>query len=931
MLIFIYNYTININFLVLSKAIISSIFTLISIFLFSQETSYINYTTKDGLPSNETYHIIQDKTGAIWISTDKGVSRYNGYEFENFNTSNGLTDNVVFNIYEDPKGKIWFGTYNAQLCYFYNDSFVKYKYNHLITKRATLMRTLEVDKNETIKITYKDFTAIEIDKFGNLKSYRLFENDTKAKSVQNSLSLLVEIITKINQRAINWDYKKLKDSSDIFVYKNKLYSVENGLLYEKFTCNYELFHVQYINSKWLLNGKNAFQVYTKDFKKTDILIENLESIFISSIEDNQGNIWVTNTKNGIYKIPYNLQGESSLPKGSILEYLWQNYEGNKILSPAKTITSFPSNSLRFYNNQLFHFKNNTSQNFNQKIRSFYYDSKNDDLWMAYVGYIYNVNVKNDSIEKIIPFKDEGIFSIHKDWNDNLLIGTIFGLFKLKEDSLEEMSHLNTVLTKRIQDIKAIGDSALAIATRDNGIFIYTSDTSYIINEDSRLKGNIINQMFVDDEKKLWIATNKGVKSLTFNSDYSVKNLVWEIAKPSSKSSDVLQLFKVKNLLYLTFSNSFEVIDLNRLNSNIESKIPIRIISLSTLDTTITLRNKSILDLNYRQNFVSIKFLAINFNKVEDILYRYQLKGIDNEWISTTSREARYNSLKPGYYEFIVQVRNDKGYWIDSDSIKFNIGQVFWKQWWFVLSASILFITFIFLIFRWLYLNQKKKIQLQNELNSLEQLALSVQMNPHFIFNSLNAIQDYILRNEKIKASDYLGQFSRLIRMTFENNKTPTISLSDEIKTLEQYLKLEKLRFNERFIYTIITDESINTDFCRIPSLLVQPFIENAIWHGILPLEETGKIVIHFLRFKEQLLIEIEDNGIGRNASHKIERTFVMKNQKSSGMEMTKRRLKIINSLQQKSDVVYKEEDLFPSEPNTGTKISFSVPYIEKKI
>ena len=97
------------------------------------------------------------------------------------------------------------------------------------------------------------------------------------------------------------------------------------------------------------------------------------------------------------------------------------------------------------------------------------------------------------------------------------------------------------------------------------------------------------------------------------------------------------------------------------------------------------------------------------------------------------------------------------------------------------------------------------------------------------------------------------------------------------------------------------------------------------------INHKNKLLWAYLRFKEQLLIEIEDNGIGRNASHKIERTFVMKNQKSSGMEMTKRRLKIINSLQQKSDVVYKEEDLFPSEPNTGTKISFSVPYIEKKI
>ena len=220
--------------------------------------------------------------------------------------------------------------------------------------------------------------------------------------------------------------------------------------------------------------------------------------------------------------------------------------------------------------------------------------------------------------------------------------------------------------------------------------------------------------------------------------------------------------------------------------------------------------------------------------------------------------------------------------------------------------------------------QKQKI-LEQKATEYNIEALRAQMNPHFIFNSLNSIQNFILKNDDESSSKYLTKFSRLIRMVFENTKNAYIPLERELEALQIYLDLEKLRVNNKFEYEIHIDEKINTDDLLIPSMLIQPFVENSIWHGFIHLEKKGELSISFTQSKNSVLCEIKDNGIGREKAKNIINNSKRTDHKSSGMNLTEERIKLINSLEDnvvKFDII----DLKNGKGEaTGTKVEFYLP------
>ncbi|WP_315818784.1 histidine kinase [Paraflavitalea speifideaquila] len=174
--------------------------------------------------------------------------------------------------------------------------------------------------------------------------------------------------------------------------------------------------------------------------------------------------------------------------------------------------------------------------------------------------------------------------------------------------------------------------------------------------------------------------------------------------------------------------------------------------------------------------------------------------------------------------------------------------------------------------------------------------LRLQMNPHFVFNSLNSIGNFILKNEPMKASGYLTKFSKLIRLIFDSAQSEWVSLEQEIKSLELYIELEQLRFNNKFDVIINVSEEINRGTVMVPPLLLQPFVENAIWHGLMPKEgERGELYLHYWLHQDKLCMSIEDNGIGRAASIKS-RTGRIATLQKQGIKLTDERIQIINEI-----------------------------------
>ena len=224
-------------------------------------------------------------------------------------------------------------------------------------------------------------------------------------------------------------------------------------------------------------------------------------------------------------------------------------------------------------------------------------------------------------------------------------------------------------------------------------------------------------------------------------------------------------------------------------------------------------------------------------------------------------------------------------------------------------------------------NEKKRTILQQEATELEMQALRAQMNPHFIFNSLNSINRFILMNEKAQASDYLTKFSKLVRLILQNSQANLIPLESELESLELYLELESLRFENRFEYKIKMPGEIDISALKVPPLIIQPYVENAVWHGLMHKEEKGKLEIEILQENEYLIFKVTDDGIGRKKSESLSR-HTFKTHKSMGLKITAERISILwDRHPDEKDFVTINDLVAPDGSGAGTEVIIKIPTI----
>jgi ligand-binding sensor domain-containing protein/two-component sensor histidine kinase len=304
-------------------------------------------------------------------------------------------------------------------------------------------------------------------------------------------------------------------------------------------------------------------------------------------------------------------------------------------------------------------------------------------------------------------------------------------------------------------------------------------------------------------------------------------------------------------------------------------------------------------LPHDRNFISITFKSLQYHN-ENARYYFKLDGVDADWLPAESLlVARYTDLSPGRYTFRVKSMNTAGIFSRNTTyFHIEVQPAFWQTWWFRSLCILLLLGLIYAYFRFrLYLVKKEaknRAAFREELAQLEMKALRAQMNPHFIFNALNSIQTFMMKNQTEQALAYLSRFARLIRNVLDTSQLNNISITRECSMLENYLELEKLRLDNKFDYEISVDPALDSDFVEIPAMVLQPFVENAIWHGLLHKKGKGLLRICFIRKNGQIHVTIEDNGIGREAATSIKQqshpTHV-----SRGLQITKDRLQIYNS------------------------------------
>ncbi len=358
------------------------------------------------------------------------------------------------------------------------------------------------------------------------------------------------------------------------------------------------------------------------------------------------------------------------------------------------------------------------------------------------------------------------------------------------------------------------------------------------------------------------------------------------------------------------------------------------VSVYAIDTNDTMRyfgGNKYFSLPHSHNDITFHYTAINLNGSRNIEYQYKLEGYDKEWHSGTDvREARYPSLPAGNYTFHVKASIDHVHWTAANNeISMYIIPPFWQRWWFIAAMAVVLAIIIHALY-WLRLKQvREKEKIKSEYNQkiaeIEMKALRAQMNPHFIFNCLNSINRYIVKSDHATASLYLTRFSKLIRLILDNSNSKNVLLSNELEALKIYIEMESLRFNNKFTYNITLDKEVGVDIMEVPPLMIQPYVENAIWHGLLHKEASGHLSINISMLGDNMLqCVIEDDGVGREKAKEYKSKSAT-TKKSLGMKLTEDRISILNKHHSPNASITIVDLVAPDGEAAGTRVILKIP------
>lgn len=492
-------------------------------------------------------------------------------------------------------------------------------------------------------------------------------------------------------------------------------------------------------------------------------------------------------------------------------------------------------------------------------------------------------------------------------------------------------------------------ASLAVDTRNNlwigttkmGLWYYDFSKGKLYRysiKDGLPTNNTSRILFIDNA--LWVCHESGIYKFIPPTKIDDKSQKPTINAYSAKDGLLDISYSVKAMIHCR-DGSIVLGANNKLISFHPDSIKINNYLPPVVITSLQINNKTIdesdaditstdtLRLSYKQNNISLEFAALNFIHAEFNQYAYKMSGLDISWIYCGKRRfVNYSNLNAGQYVFQVKAANNEGLWNEQGTkLVVIVSPPWWQTWWAYSIYVIVILLIIALLFR-LYTaslrEKKKKAELQQKISETEMKALRSQMNPHFIFNALQSIQTFLMAHKPDDANAYLLKFSKLIRLVLENSQLSGVSLKDDMRALELYMQLESIRLTYPFTFKFHVDEAIDVEETTVPSLILQPVVENAIWHGLQYKPAPGHIDIFISNVNDALVAVVQDNGIGRNAARKEIRHLLVK-QESLGLKLTEDRLKILNE-PGNVNTEFRIVDLFNND-NTpaGTRVEILLP------
>lgn len=928
--------------------------------------SFTNFSTGQGLLDNQVNCIYNAQNQDIWFGCSGGLSRFDGTQFFSYPFDLHSESYMVLDVLELLPGEFLVATNGNGLFRFYEKS-GKYEQVSSYADDALIRRLIKTNTGDILvcsrsgldRIVGLDLSQKE-PILANLSVSDVVvtpSNDIWVSTFGNGIFKLSEdtIINLTETEGLQSDHVReitIDPTGHIWVASrfglNKISPQGKPTLNTNSGLNYDNIKTLFIDREenlWIgTDGKGVYRFTGERFitySKKDGLVSD---IVMAVQKDNQNRVWLGTYDNGACVFTPDTTTMLGLEEGLLHNTIWSidiDHLGRVWLGTNAGVSKYEDGRFSNYSTSgsgdymdrvtaihedrknriwfgvvsgIARFENGDFvddpmlDNFpGTRVRSIY-EADNGDMWFgAENGLVHHT--ANGYKTYLIPsgLKNSVVYNVVQDHSGRLWVGTKGGLFTFENDTLVPVVFSDGFGSNSINFLQPDENRFLYIGT-NNGLFVLDAEmynnqgiirTEHFTDQEGlpSLECNQ-NAVYLDKSGTLWFGTTEGL--IRHKPDPTLFNA--DRHQPKTHISNVKLILKEQN--WDEYADSVDH----------RSGLPIG------------------LELQPTNNHLTFEYVGLFYSNPGKVVYQYMLEGVDEHWLPEThTKSATYASLPHGSFTFKVRSRTDGGIWGNEiASFKFTILPPFYLTWWFIVLAVLLGLlivaSFIFaLLQREARKRKTQQLVYTSRMLALEQQTLNSSMNRHFVFNALNSIQFYINRQDKLLANKYLSSFAKLIRKNLDSSQTNFTTLADEIERIELYLSLEGMRFPDKFSYQIKVDPSIDTHAVQIPAMLFQPYLENSIWHGILPTKKAGHISIDVSRKQSDVEIKITDNGIGIEASRK-QRKNGDDSHISQGMQINQNRIELFRKMTGQNFQIDGPHDLGSSKNGQhGTVVAITFP------
>ena len=880
-----------------------------------------NYKYDEGLKDIDIYNIVNDRKGRLWINAYRtaaylsndsirymddilsfdNIEKTYDYKFDRqgrvYITSSKLTM-IIKEVEEDKWIKV---TETSNMFIDENESGELLFHDEIDSElKAALPKAIKLEGCDFVS-PHKSYSFLKI------KNERYIISHHEVFKMTPDGCLKVELPKELSEEDRILVLNKINDDL-IFLLSssNKCYVLDSDFnIVEsfKFLSDYG-FHGIYEdeNKSWWMSGRNGIHLWSSpSFYKDNFDLYNIKNPIFTSLCVNEENKVTAASKDGCLL---------SFKNGQKIAEVCLNQKGYayEIID----IESVGSNYLLGCKNHLFLVE---EDNLNVKVKSRSQFNKS----LIQLGSYYNMSTK-----KIVQFdKDElvirdnlKLLKFEKKDNyysrKNILTNAIFcqhydeqtsRYYFTNDDTLfvhdSEFKPLKILESKdypdlfqsKIRDIVVTnGVLWLAYASGVVAEFDLESESYHAYD---LIEGKYIHKLYFDEKQRLWIIHQFGLSCIQDIRNIEKESFLHLSEKTGLNTNEITDVLVVDDIVYVTSKKGINIFYFNTI---LRQNVPV--LSLKNIEINGVQSEGFDNKLKHDENNLKFFLESISYDLNRKSELHYKLEGSFEDWRVSEFNEATFHTLPFGKYKFVAKLLDKStNYFSNEVTLPFEIRPVWWKTLAFKICSVI---GVLLLFFIWDRRRTKKiieeanyEIQIKKKFAQLRMRTLRAQLNPHFVYNALNSIQDYVLRKENVPALRYISKFSKLMRFYLDSSSEKELSLFNELTHLEIYLELEKMRFKEKINYKIYVDPLLNTNQIFIPPMILQPFVENAILHGILPKQEGGDVDLRLIKKETGFECVISDNGVGLEKSQKLKLRKLIK-RKSFGNSLVTERIKLFN-------------------------------------